>query len=33
LNDSKGCMFESPEAQPCRQLLKNLLVRPWLTWD
>lgn len=33
LNDSNGCMFESPEAQPCRQLLKNLLVRPWLTWD
>lgn len=33
LADQESCMFNSPEEQPCKQLLKNLLHRPWIKWD
>lgn len=33
LTDQQNCMFTSPEAQPCKQLLNNLLHRPWIKWD
>jgi len=31
--DSADCKFESPEKRPCKQLLRNLLQRPWIQWD
>lgn len=29
----ENCQFGSPENQPCKKLLRNLLHRPWIKWD
>ena len=33
LLEADSCEFGSPEAPPCKQLLRNLLNRPWIKWD
>ncbi|MDO6565532.1 metallo-mystery pair system four-Cys motif protein [Alteromonas sp. 1_MG-2023] len=31
--EAPSCEFSSPEAPPCKQLLRNLLNRPWIKWE
>ncbi len=33
INEAPSCMFDSPEEFPCEQLIKNLVNRPWITWQ
>ena len=33
LVNTEGCTTQTPEQQPCKKLLHNLLHRPWLKWD
>lgn len=33
LMNTDGCTTQTPEQQPCKKLLNNLLQRPWLQWD
>ena len=32
LLEGGDCKFDSPEKQPCKKLLRNLLHRPWIKW-
>ncbi len=33
INEAPSCMFESPETEPCKKLIQNLVHRPWIKWQ
>ena len=33
LNDSDGCIFDNPDEPACKQLMRNLVNRPWIAWE